>query len=296
MNSDTDTDVYNLSMKDVIKYIVHNKYKGNRIKHYKKIMDYQMYNERDKKVKKNGWKKFGSLNIRKNGTGEFISKNFKKFGINIKQKHGGIEDPRYFVWRKQAFVIMNGLDNNKRRNMYLYNLNKKHFCKLYISNYNISKLKTQKNWIPYIYHNKLYIIYSFKQLCVLKLVNSQTGECYCVKGNPLKFNNNFDFFGSTPLIKWNNNVYVGFAHTRGPHLSVPVVYNAKQMKIINFGKPIDFTNPKEAIPWRGKKVQFPYDLVINKNSVILSIEFEDRCPTEVFIKYSSFQKAFESLM
>ena len=91
-------------------------------------------------------------------------------------------DPRYFVWNNDTFIIMNGtgferrkqyilkdmegneIARNKvfrpyRRHMYLYNIEKDHFVKLYTNNFDLTKIKIQKNWIPYIYKNELYFIY-----------------------------------------------------------------------------------------------------------------------------------------
>ena len=100
-------------------------------------------------------------------------------------------------------------------------------------------------------------------------------------------------YGSTPFVPWNFPYYIGFAHTRNPWRAVPLVYNVESMKIVKIGNVINFTNPKEAIPRRGKSVQFPYDLRIENGEVILGIEFEDRCPTLLNIDYIPFCKQFK---
>ena len=146
--------------------------------------------------------------------------------------------------------------------MYLYNLEDKHFIKLFISNYDISKIIRQKNWTPYIHINNLYFIYSFNKLCVLKLNNVNTGECICIKGSPFDYNDKSKFFGSTPLIPWNYPNYIGFLHTRAPHYSVPVIFNVVKLNIVFIGDTIIFKNPKNVNPKNNKLVQYPYDLSI----------------------------------
>ena len=39
-------------------------------------------------------------------------------------------------------------------------------------------------------------------------------------------------------------------------------------------------------------MQFPYNLTIDKNHIILSVEFEDKCPTLIYLDYINFCKSF----
>ena len=41
-----------------------------------------------------------------------------------------------------------------------------------------------------------------------------------------------------------------------------------------------------------KVVQFPYDFIINNENkeIILSMEFQDICPTQIYLKYDNFIK------
>jgi hypothetical protein len=278
---------YNLSQQDVLKYVVNDNFPGNRIKHYKKIDKYEIYNERDCNSK------YGRLRIRnRNESNEFKYLEFTTFGINNKDMFGGVEDPRCFSFNNQTYIIMNGLDNQRNRNMYLYNLDSHIFCKLYISNYDISHIKEQKNWIPYIHSNQLFFIYSLHELCVLKVEDILTGKCKCIKGNPLNYNNQYKYAGSTQLIQWNYPNYIGFVHTRNPYYTCPIIYNVETMNIKHIGKEIIFKNPKPNLRWRGRIVQFPYDLEIINEHIILSVEFEDKCPTQVYLDYISFCKSF----
>lgn len=282
---------YQLSQKDVLKYKVKNKFPGKRMKHYRLIGGYEIYNERDCSYKP-GTCKYGVLRIRKIGEPYFKIYDFQEKGLNITSKDGGVEDPRYFKLNDSIYVLVNSLEPDQRREMYLYNLERDHLVKLWIKEYDLSGIKRQKNWTPYVYFKELYLIYSFDPLCVLKVTDLEKGECQCLKGNPLEFNNDFDVFGSTPLIQWNYPNFIGFAHSRLPHYSCPIIFDVEKLEIKYIGKPIIFKNPKGITPWRGKIVQFPYDLTIKGNNVILRVEFEDKCPTLVYLDYIGFCKAF----
>ena len=286
---------YKLSMNDVIKYSVKNTFPGKRIKHYAKINGYEIYNERECNYEKNTIN-YGAIRLKKPNEKDFTIYDFTKFNINIKRNFGGVEDPRYFVYKDNTYILMNGLDNNIKRNMYLYNIEKNYFCKLYISNYDITKIDQQKNWTPYINNDKIYFIYSFFELCVLELVDIEKGECLCIKGHPEKILeetiSHKSCYGSTPLIQWNYPNFIGFVHKRLPYYSVPIIFDVESLEIKYLGEKIVFDNPENVKPWRGLIVQFPYNLTVDKNEIILSIEFEDKCPTLIYLDYINFCKAF----
>ena len=275
---------YKLSQKDVIKYVVNNKYPGIRIKHYIKINGFEMYNETDYENKSR------FLRLKKPNDKEYKRLIFP--GVDYKRNYGGIEDPRYFTFRGDTYSLMNGMSFRGKRNMYLYNVNKNIFSKLFVINFDISKIQAQKNWIPFIHMNELYFIYSLDQLCILKVIDTNKGACYCIKGNPFKFNNDYKYFGSSPLIMWNYPNYIGFVHTRSPYYSCPIIFNVEKMEVMRIGEEIIFENPEGIESWRGRIVQFPFHLRIDNENIILSIDFEDRCPTDIYLNYNSFCKAF----
>lgn len=277
---------YNLINRDILKMEVKlNNLQGNRIKHYIERNGTCIYNERDV----NGL--YGQLCIRYKNSNKYVVKNFSNI-LHLTTKFGGCEDPRVILFKHDLYVLFNGLDKNKKRNMYLYNVSTEKVVKLWINNYDISGISKQKNWTPYTYLNNLYLIYSFSELCILKIININNGECNCIKGNPFNHNDNYKYFGGTSLIQWNYPYFIGFAHTRNPHRTVPVIYNCKTLRIERYGNIINFNNPQEAIPWRNKSVQFPYDLNIINDQIILGVEFEDRCPTWIYLEYTSFCKLF----
>ena len=71
----------------------------------------------------------------------------------------------------------------------------------------------------------------------LKLTDINTGECKIVHGNIYKFSNN-GIFGGTNLCHWKKNLYIGFAHTRYPYYSVPIIYDALSYNYITTKTPI----------------------------------------------------------
>ena len=70
----------------------------------------------DSEMLVNNFKDFDLLIQNYKNAGKLESK-FQKLGINIKDKCGGVEDPRYFIYNEKVYVLMNGLDNHKNRNM-----------------------------------------------------------------------------------------------------------------------------------------------------------------------------------
>ena len=284
---------YTLSDKDITNTEIKTKgLKGNRVKHFLERDNIQVYSERDV-LNKNTNTKYGRLRIKFPNSNEWKIKEFED-KLNLKVDFGGLEDPRIFKFNNNIFALMNGITKStSRREMYLYNINKDNLVKLYTTNFNLDSILEQKNWTPYVYKDELYFIYSFSELCVLKLIDIERGECKVVKGNPLNYNDSKGIYGSTSFVPWNFPYYIGFAHTRNPWRAVPITYDVESMEIVKIGNVINFTNPKEAIPWRGKSVQFPYDLRIKNGEIILGVEFEDRCPTLLNIDYISFCKQFK---
>jgi hypothetical protein len=280
---------YNLSKYDINNIKLYYKLPSKITKHYKEIHDYIIYNERFVNDK------YGRIRIKKKNEKEFKILDFKEYDININCYFGGVEDPRYFMFQNNTYLLMNGLDNNGSRNMYLYNIEKEHFCKLTINNFDITHIKNQKNWIPYIYNNEIYFIYSLDELTILKVIDIDNGITTCIKGDPLNFNNKYKYFGSTQLIQWNYPNYIGFLHTRKPYYSVPFIFNVETLEIKYIGKPIVFDNPNVNIHIKKKIVQFPYDLEIKNDKILLSINFYDNVSAIINFDYTKFCIAFSKI-
>lgn len=281
---------YELTKYDIINMKLYYKFPNcYHTRHYKEINNYVIFNERFVN------NKYGRIRIKKNNEKEFKILDFKEYNININRNFGGVEDPRYFIFKNNTYILMNGLDNNGFRNMYLYNIEKDHFCKLTINNFDISHIKNQKNWIPYIYNNEIYFIYCLDELTILKLIDIDNGITECIKGNPLNFNNKYMYYGSTQLIQWNYPNYIGFLHTRKPYYSVPFIFNVEKLEKVYIGKPIILNNPYVNIKHIKNNVQFPYDLEIKNDKILLSIVFYDNISAIISFDYIKFCIAFSKL-
>ena len=251
---------------------------GSRAKHFYHDDEYRIYNERDKIKDMNC--KYGRLVYSKNHL-PYQCEEFDGI-LNNNTKCGGSEDNRYIIFKNELFVVFNGISKkDNSRQMFLYNIKQNKLCQLYINSYNISKI-TQKNWMPYIYKDNLYFIYSIFELCVLKLNSFDSGECEIVFGHPSKFTNKGLFCG-TNLCHWKHNLYIGFLHSRNPHLCIPFLYDAKNYKYITTYRSIQFDLPfiinhkvscgTEEYPYYFRKISNKYELFLSYQ-VICSIKFE----------------------
>jgi hypothetical protein len=265
---------------------------GVRAKHFYEDDKYSIYNERD----------YGGNLFKHNGMGRLIFKtneteyNSKFFDIHNKNtKNGGSEDYRYIIFNNELYVVMNGVPNkSKIRQMYLYNIEKDEICQLYIKNYDVSHI-FQKNWTPYVYKNDLYFIYSFCELCVIKLKNYKTGECELIYGDPSKFINE-NIFGGTNLCYWKKNLFIGFAHTRKPYYSIPIIFDAENFKYISISTPIKIKPPFNINLSPNKIVQYPYYLRKNKNIYELSVCHQDFYSIKYDIEESKIENIFNNLL
>jgi hypothetical protein len=178
--------------------------------------------------------------------------------------------------------------------MYLYNIENDQICHLYIKNYDVSNIY-QKNWTPYVYKNDLYFIYSFCELCVIKLNDDKTGECELVYGNPSKFTNK-GIFGGTNLCHWKDNLFIGFAHIRNPWYSVPIIFDAKNYKYISTTTPIKFDTPFKINLLPGKIVQYPYYMRKYESIYELSICYQDFFSIKYEIEKFKIENIFYNLL
>ena len=263
---------------------------GIRAKHFYQDDKYIIYNERDYN---------GNL-FKSNGNGRLIFKTNdsdyqpKIFDIhNNNTNNGGSEDYRYIVYKEDLYVIMNGLSKSNKRQMYLYNIKKNKICHLFIKNYDITDI-TQKNWISYIYKNELYFIYSFCELCVVKLKNDITGECELIFGNPLVFTNK-TIFGGTNLCHWKNDLFIGFAHIRDPWYSVPIIFDAKNFKYISTKTPIKIQTPFKINLLNNKTVQYPYYMKKCEKNYELFVCHQDFYSIKYEISISKINNLFNNL-
>tara|TARA_X000001036_G_scaffold150423_1_gene142891 strand:+ start:50845 stop:52392 length:1548 start_codon:yes stop_codon:yes gene_type:complete len=270
---------------------------GPLARHFYEDNEYRIYNERDKIKYRNC--KYGTLVYSKNHL-PYQREEFDGI-LNNNTNFGGSEDNRYIVFKKELFVVFNGISKkDNTRQMFLYNIKQNKPRQLYINSYDIRNLM-QKNWMPYVYKDNLYFIYSICDLCVLKLNSFDSGECEVVFGHPSKFTNN-TFIGGTNLCHWKHNLYIGFVHSRMPYLCMPFLYDAKNYTYIttyssiNFNIPIYIPNPSHLARDRTGLVEFPYYFEKISNKYNLSICYQDELSIKFEISTNAVDDLFTNLL
>jgi len=159
------------------------------------------------------------LNLLEEHTLKF--KEFKnRIVVHQKQASDGPEDPRLFYYKDDIFILVNELDDDNRRLMYLavidvdtlnYKIPKTLVCESQSTNF-------EKNWGPFTYKNKLHMLYDINPLKILE-VDGQY-NCKMVTNNyDKKISEMVKSFGdlhfhmrnSSNLIKFGKE-YLGIGH------------------------------------------------------------------------------------
>jgi hypothetical protein len=132
----------------------------------------------------------------------------------------GPEDPRLFYRGKEIYILMNELNKDKKRHMFiskidLINLSygeKIEICKSLSSDF-------EKNWGPFIYKNKLHMLYDINPLRIFELDNDFNCKQVCNINDKIlkKFGESYpdlDFHirNSSNLIDVGNNIFLGMGH------------------------------------------------------------------------------------
>ena len=264
---------------------------GSIARHFYEDNEYRIYNEREKIKNMNC--KYGTLVYSKNHL-PYQCEEFDGI-LNNNRNLGGSEDNRYIVFKKELFVVFNGISKKDcSREMFLYNIKQNKLCQLYINSYDVRK-QDQKNWMPYVYKDNLYFIYSICDLCVLKLNSFDSGECEVVFGHPSEFNNK-GLFGGTNLCHWKDNLYIGFIHSRRPYLCMPFLYDAKNYTYITTYSSIDFNIPFNISNSHSGYVEFPYYFGKISNKYDLSICYQDKVSIKFEISKNAIDDLFTNLL
>ena len=149
---------------------------------------------------------------------------FKEFKNRIvvhqKQASDGPEDPRLFYYKDDIFILVNELDDDNRRLMYLavidvdtlnYKIPKTLVCESQSTNF-------EKNWGPFTYKNKLHMLYDINPLKILE-VDGQYNCKMVINKSDKKISDMVKSFGdlhfhmrnSSNLIKFGKE-YLGIGH------------------------------------------------------------------------------------
>lgn len=149
---------------------------------------------------------------------------FKEFKNRIvvhqKQASDGPEDPRLFYYKDDIFILVNELDDDSKRQMYLavidvdtlnYKIPKTLVCESQSTNF-------EKNWGPFTYKNKLHMLYDINPLKILE-VDGQYNCKMVINKSDKKISEMVKSFGdlhfhmrnSSNLIKFGKE-YLGIGH------------------------------------------------------------------------------------
>jgi hypothetical protein len=126
----------------------------------------------------------------------------------------------------------------------------------------------EKNWIPFVLNNELYVIYRYTPIEVYKIKNN---KMILIVGNRQE-TNDFVIRGSTPLININDN-YVGLVHLE------PIKYNNKlyyEHKFIQLNSSFQLLDLSESFYIQKKGIEFACGFVYDNNELIISYGVSDR--------------------
>lgn len=156
-----------------------------------------------------------------------ITDNTNHWIVNTTNLHtdlNGFQDPRAIIYRnKYLLLIANDEDvDTKLNQMYalqflLTDLDPSNtvITPIKIINFKYEIDKIQKNWMPFIYGNKLHFVYNMNPLIILE-TNLSNGACKEIRKINYEIPKNLR--GGSNLIPWNSpyngNVYLGVTHSR----------------------------------------------------------------------------------
>ena len=252
--------------------------RGVLSRHYIVNDKYELYNERNV-LGEHNMNIYGRLCFKKLTESTYIKTAFPNI-LDLDSNEGGVEDPRIFVYKNQNYVIFNGLLKSLKnsRQMFLYNLDTNHIVHLTIKGYDVIH-SIQKNWTPYVYNSKIFFLYSLEPVCILELTNERTGICKRVYGEPIFHVHPIVLRGGTPLIPWNYPYYLGCGHISDPYRAIFFTYNIITTNVIKY----DILNE---LYKQNRRINFPYDLQVKDDKVVLGCNFEDVEDTFFYFKLS----------
>ncbi len=205
--------------------------------------------------------------------------------INYNHDSDGTDNYRYIKYNNMLYLILYGIpnDNNIKQN-YIYDVYNDKINKLFIKNNNISNI-IQNNWTPYIFNNEFYFIYSFFDLCVLKITDINIGECEIIYGDINNFKNDINnVYGGTNLIYWKNDLLIGFGYTIEPYYPIPIIFDPINYKLI-YGNKFIINPPFKLIKPMEHVFQIPYYFE-EKNDIFYLLVYSDK-QSSIYYKYSN---------
>lgn len=218
-----------------------------------------------------------------------------KVGFPEGARHAGFEDPRLIRTGKGDQIVVNGLIAPGERRIFLYDVAEDRCREVTVEG--LTQNRIEKNWVPFVVDGTLHFLYAINPLVVLRqsgplgdtahfeILHKATRESFVRADFP---------WGGTPLLPWMGSMYVGFAHSRKPWRAVPMMLDVESWRVA-LGGPVDLPRPDGCEAWRGKDVQYPYDLRMSEGDPELFVEFEDRHPTRLALDVMCVSKEFSRL-
>lgn len=211
----------------------------------------------------------------------------KKFSVRIsltRQPRGmkGPEDPRFFFFREQLYIIYNDGCYNDKIRLFLFNLNTSKEIELKYS----QSQNVEKNWVPLIYGNKFYISYSINPHVILNVdMEDNIGLCSNFYSNEV-IDYPHNIYGGTVFIYISQiNKFLSICHTYtkgfGSHkrlyYNIAVLVNCdKNFSVSKISKPfLFFENQQYLLPWKGQSVEYAIGLQIIENNLLISLGVDD---------------------
>ena len=185
-------------------------------------------------------------------------------------KRRGAEDPRSFIWDNKHFsliIIVGHLPKPCNNKIYLYDHQTYGITRVYTL-FN-SNDYMEKNWLPFIYHNKLHVEYFVNPRKVFKFVNGQSYKydiTYCRSMYP-------NLHGSVNPVLINSDFYLGMAHDSDYNHLFYIFDSIPPFKIRKYSVPFNLHNNFT------KQIEFITGMSLVKknktNFIILSYSIND---------------------
>ncbi len=198
-----------------------------------------------------------------------ISPNVKSEFKRVYHSIQGLEDGRHIFYKNKLYASFTSFEYGRdaKASIVLAHINQDNYVveKIVQPKYELDKI--QKNWVPFIYNDKLCFIYSYDPFIVLE-VDPDSGECKEIIRKEFKYRFS-DLRGSAaPIWLEDKQLYLIMTHE--------VIFNDTRKYIhrfLLFDK--DFNLFKVSIPFYFHKlfIEFSLSIMYNKNTKKLVIPF-----------------------
>lgn len=155
--------------------------------------------------------------IRKENKNGFIKTNNKSFVKDYIGFEYDSEDPRLFLLNNDIYIIFNIKNNETNgRDICISKYDDFKPKKLFIEGIKMNSI--EKNWSPFVKNNTLYLVYCYNPLIIVSYDLNEEGKCKIVYKEenvqlPLESFWKVVIRGSTNLVQYKDDFYIGLAHT-----------------------------------------------------------------------------------